>query len=302
MAILTLVKGRWGGHTRPVARIRAWPVAEFARIRVVPEQCGAAPDGVVGAMPTALRGHVLTAHPCPRKAVGMAPDMIRRLAPQYSGTTRIRAWVGAAPRILANSATLIPTNAWRTLLTVLALICLSSAGCVGLGDLVPTTDGPPTGKPCQVITDWNDQVVFTPDPTHGGAPTPGLACRLYLFGERIDFPMACAGKVTVDIYDVSDPGKETQPKLLEVLYIDKDTLHRLLRRDMIGWGYTLFLPWGTYNPQIKCVQLKLRYEPVNGTPLFTASKKLTLRDPADTGLLPVKSSSRLINQAAEVRQ
>ena len=187
-------------------------------------------------------------------------------------------------------------------LIVLALICLSSAGCVGLGDLVPTTDGPPTGKPCQVITNWNDQVVFTPDPTHGGAPTPGLACRLYLFGEQIGTPMACAGKVTVDIYDVSDPGKEAQPKLLEVLYIDKDTLHRLLRRDMIGWGYTLFLPWGTYNPQIKCVQLKLRYEPVNGTPLFTASKKLTLKDPADTGVLPVKSSSRLINQAAEVRQ
>src|SRR5262249_541613 len=34
-------------------------------------------------------------------------------------------------------------------------------------------------------------------------------------------------------------------------------------------GYTLFLPWSRYSPDITKVRLKVRYQPPNGAPLFT---------------------------------
>src|SRR5262249_41445546 len=63
--------------------------------------------------------------------------------------------------------------------------------------------------------------------------------------------------------------------------IDQDTLQRLLRRDMIGWGYTLFLPWGTYKPEITQVHLKVRYEPAHGTPVYSESSSMTLNKIGD---------------------
>src|SRR5208337_2466794 len=96
---------------------------------------------------------------------------------------------------------------------------------------------------------------------------PGLAGRLYLFGPNIDYPLAGDGRLTVDLFnDEPEAGKE--PKLLEQWRIDKDTLKRLLKKDTIGWGYTLFLPWGTYKPEITHVHLRLRYDPAHGTPIF----------------------------------
>jgi hypothetical protein len=145
-----------------------------------------------------------------------------------------------------------------------------------MGTLTPNADGPPTGDPCQVVATWQNQVMFTPDPTHGGIPSPGLAGRMYLFGPKADFPMAGDGLVVVDLFDGAQKGPDQQPVLVEEWRIDKDTLTKLLRRDAIGWGYTLFLPWGTYKPEISQVQLKLRFEPAHGTPLYGETTRVTL--------------------------
>ena len=48
----------------------------------------------------------------------------------------------------------------------------------------------------------------------------------------------------------------------------------MLHKDAVGWGYTLFLPWGTYQPEITQAQLRLRYEPVNGAPLYADEARL----------------------------
>ena len=60
------------------------------------------------------------------------------------------------------------------------------------------------------------------------------------------------------------------------LRIDKDTLKRLRKKDFIGEGYTIFLPWATYKPEITRVQLKARYEPSKGSPLYASSAPFTL--------------------------
>jgi hypothetical protein len=160
-------------------------------------------------------------------------------------------------------------------------------GCVGPDVAAKKASEPPKGIPCQVVATWNEQVNYTADPTHNGAMTPGLTGRLYLFGPAVDFPMAAEGTLVVELYDETPPtlvpaggppprprvGADGQPLPLEVWQFDKDTLKRLLQRDMVGWGYTLFLPWGTFRPDVNQVRLKVRYQPVDRTPLFVESTK-----------------------------
>jgi hypothetical protein len=125
-----------------------------------------------------------------------------------------------------------------------------------------------------VVATWNPQVVFTPDPVHAGEPTPGLVGRVYLFGEEIDYPEVGDGSIVVDLYDETSGAAAKASVPLEEWRIDKVTLKRLKRRDAIGWGYTLFLPWATYKPEITTVRLRLRYVPTKGTPLYAESAPL----------------------------
>jgi len=138
----------------------------------------------------------------------------------------------------------------------------------------------PHGAVCQVTATWNHQVVFAPDPTHGGAPTPGLAGRLYLFGQEISYPLVEEGSLTVDLYDDTKPATNgQQPIPLEEWRLDAATLKRLVRRDMIGYGYTLFLPWGTYKPEINQIHLKLHFVTSKGAPFYAESGRLSLDKP-----------------------
>jgi hypothetical protein len=125
-----------------------------------------------------------------------------------------------------------------------------------------------------VVATWNPQVTFTPDPANNGAPTPGLVGRVYLFGEDICYPMLSDGSLVVDLYKDTPGAASNASALLEEWRIDKDTLKRLERRDAIGWGYTLFLPWASYKPEITSVQLRLRYEQAKGSPLFASTSSL----------------------------
>src|SRR5437870_13021486 len=70
-------------------------------------------------------------------------------------------------------------------------------------------------------------------------------------------------------------------RALEEWQMDRQTLKRLQRRDAIGWGYTVFLPWATCKPEITRVHLKVRYVPSKGTPLYAASSPMTLGDPEE---------------------
>jgi hypothetical protein len=162
----------------------------------------------------------------------------------------------------------------------LAALLVLNAGCVSMGTLLPCEDKPPTGDVYQVVAAWNNAVVFTPDPTHNGDPTPGIAGRVYLFGVHPGYPLAGDGSLVVDLY--LDPPGTTTPiagaKPVERWEIDKDTLQRLLRKDAIGWGYTIFLPWGTYRKDITQVRLRVRYQPVKGSPLYGETPRLTLSD------------------------
>lgn len=154
------------------------------------------------------------------------------------------------------------------------VLCL--AGCVNTAAFLLPGAEKRTGTPCEVVVAWNPEVMSKPDPANRGAPTKGLGGRMYLFGEGDSCPVTGDGCVVVDLYDETPPtGNAAVP--LEEWRIDRATLKRLLRRDAVGWGYSLFLPWGTYKPEITQVQLRLRYEPATGTPLYAESSSLVFQ-------------------------
>jgi hypothetical protein len=121
---------------------------------------------------------------------------------------------------------------------------------------------------------WSSDVMTTSDTENGNRPLTGLAGRLYVFSEEVGRPLEVPGAVTVVVYSIDKENKRSKP--LVTWNIDSTTLRRLGRKDAIGFGYTLFLPWVEYTPDIRRVQLDVRYVPDGGQPLFAPASTLAL--------------------------
>ncbi len=185
----------------------------------------------------------------------------------------------------------LSTRVRSGLVAALLTLCLTGTGCVDTWqNLCSPGASPVHGTPCQVQAWWERDLVRTTDPTRGGAPLVGLAGRVYLYGPQIDYGMAAEGALVVELFNVTDGCKPTAP--LEVWHIDPVTVKRLCKKDAIGWGYTLFLPWPAYQPTIKEVRLRVRYEPIKGTPLHQESDVINLGGQHSHPL--VKTTNRVI--------
>ena len=174
-------------------------------------------------------------------------------------------------------------------------LALSQTGCVGLESFTQTQDGPPQGPVCKIVATWIPQVVATTDPTRDGTPTPCLAGRVYLFDSNMNHTLKCDGTLTVDMYDPSVLDVNHQPKHLERWIFDADTLNqKLLKHDFFDWGYTMGMPWlgkprGSYRPDLTRVELRVRYQPKEGPPLYSDPAQVTL---AGQGDQPAISTTR----------
>jgi hypothetical protein len=160
---------------------------------------------------------------------------------------------------------------------------LTPAGCVGLDAFTAKHDGPPKEPVCKVVVAWVPQVVMTPDVVNNGRPLRCLAGRMYLFGADLKHQVSGDGSLTVELYDPSahDPATN-EPKLLERWEIDAVTLNqKLLKHDFFGWGYTLALPFNTYRPDLTHVELRTRYQPKEGAPMFAEPSSVTLAGQGD---------------------
>lgn len=161
----------------------------------------------------------------------------------------------------------------------LALVgLLTLTGCVSTlswDDLFK--DHPPTGKISTMAAKWESRVFSAPDIARQGQPGPCLAGRLYLFGPEIGTPLAGNGHVKVDMLVEGIVNEQGQPviapgcgkKILwETWNFSEDVLKIGLRKDIIGWGYTILLPWGNYHPAINNVELVVTYTPQEGIPMY----------------------------------
>lgn len=163
----------------------------------------------------------------------------------------------------------VPTVAMRkSLLGIIAgLLAALSVGCVATESNFLTRQTPPpcTGKACQIVCTWMNSVAMVPDPTKGGKPGPGFVGRVYLFGETIDHPLLAQGKLIVDLIEESGP----EARWVERWEIDPDTLQRLVRKDLIGWGYTIFLPSKEYHPEMSKIRFRTGFAAEKAAPIYT---------------------------------
>jgi hypothetical protein len=152
-----------------------------------------------------------------------------------------------------------------------ALLLALASGCVSSGQLLPDAS-PGTPPVNQVVAVWNTQVVAGVDPAHDGAPLYGVAGRVYLYGtDQRDFLIA-DGKLILELYAVPPEQPQGPAVRMQAWEIKKEILNgACLRRDGFGQGYTLNLPWESYRPDITHVEMRLRYEPARGMPVFGRS-------------------------------
>jgi hypothetical protein len=178
----------------------------------------------------------------------------------------------------------------RRMALVAPLLALMG-GCVGLETNSLCSCPPPTEAPCRVVAFWESDVYYPPDPVHGGAESPTLAGRVYLFGPEIKYPMPGDGTLTVAAYDCAvTPGPDVKP--LNAWTFDANTLHRLLKKDVFGWGYTIPLPWPGLPANLTHVQIKVCYEPAKGTPLYSESSVVALNVPGATPVVTTSAKPR----------
>ena len=81
------------------------------------------------------------------------------------------------------------------------------------------------------------------------------------------------GSLDVELFDDGSCGPGKSSTSLEEWHFDPATLKRLEHRDPVGWGYTVFLPWGTYKPETIHIHLKVRYKSPQGFPIYAASTR-----------------------------
>jgi hypothetical protein len=163
----------------------------------------------------------------------------------------------------------------------LAGVCSLPLGCVPLGSLfsIDKPNGPPVGSVHQVHATWQSGLTTTQDVVHGGSPLKGLTGCLYFFGQEVGHPLRADGEVIVNLYDIGPSSSGGQPKLLEQWQIDKETLGRLARKDVIGWGYNIFLPVSNLSPEVRQASVQVRYMPEKGAPLLSPPALLSFRGP-----------------------
>jgi len=188
--------------------------------------------------------------------------------------------------------------------------CLAGGtGCVDLGSFLRINNAP-TAAAVQLVVTWRPELASASDTVHGGRPVQGLAGRLYLFGPEVGCPLQGDGTLVVDLFCDTEspkpgglsknganssptnqpiaqaqatqvPGSQTsntaRERPLEEWRIDRESLKKLEHRDAIGLGYTLFLPWEGYKPELNHVRLRVSYVPVKGTPLYLESPTIKLK-------------------------
>jgi hypothetical protein len=166
-----------------------------------------------------------------------------------------------------------------------AALLLLLSGCVTTGP--HGADGPPVSAevPSQMVATWMPRAVQGVDVVHGGRPAVGLAGRVWLFGQS-GLPLVGDGALTVELY-TEPPAPGAPPQLMENWNLDHENLQKkCLRRDMVGWGYNLELPWNTYRPDVTHVLMRVCYKPIKGAPIYSPMQPITLCDDNQTVIHP----------------
>jgi len=177
-----------------------------------------------------------------------------------------------ATRTIDGRSTVSPARLLGLLATsVLAAIL---TGCAG-GSWCCSS--PPEDPPIKdVLVYWDDHVHVTSNTQNHTAALPGLAGRIWLQGEEAKQMEEARGKIVIELYDMTGGPNATPKPLVGVTY-GRNDLPQFKRKDLVGDGYTLFVPWESYRPDVKEVKLLVYYMPDKGPMKQGNEVTMTLR-------------------------
>jgi hypothetical protein len=128
------------------------------------------------------------------------------------------------------------------------------------------------------------------DPLRGGAQNPGFVGKVYLMLDAETKPITGeGGTLIVDLFLHGE--FNTEPRMVEEWRFDAPSLAKFAKSDIVGPCYTIFLPWGSYDPSATRASLQLRYTSSRGEEVFTQTEVMTL----DHSALMDKSKTAPIN-------
>lgn len=167
----------------------------------------------------------------------------------------------------------------------IALLAINT-GCQTMSFTAPWTESAPIGNPNEVVAIWQDGVDVQLDANHGGMPIPGFAGRIVFMQSsngQAGQSVLVTGPLKVLLYD--DRPTQGPPVPLETWTILPEHLSLLVKKDMMGWGYSIWLPWNTYRKDIQNVKMTVEYTDSTGNILHSVPGMIQIRD-ANRGGMP----------------
>jgi hypothetical protein len=163
-------------------------------------------------------------------------------------------------------------------IAVLVTICIAVAVPRAVADVpTPQRSDLAVGRPTEAHVYWMNTIQMVPDPTRDGMPGPGLVGRMFLFSSD-GKPITCDGTVMVKLYN-EQPADGSIGHEIERWIIDKANLAKMIEKDIVGYGYTMYLPTDTCNSRVTKVHMNVTFTPEKGNPLYSISESMRLSYP-----------------------
>jgi hypothetical protein len=151
----------------------------------------------------------------------------------------------------------------RTLWQSALLSLMLATGCQSMSDFnfnPWAEEKAPLAKPQEVVAIWQEGVDVQLDPNNGGVPVPGFSGRVIfhqLQSGKAGRSVAVNGTLLVSFFEDKPSQGPAQP--METWTILPEHLPMLMRQDLSGWGYALWLPWHSYHPGVRSGRLIVQY-------------------------------------------
>jgi hypothetical protein len=177
----------------------------------------------------------------------------------------------------------------RTSWFLIGCLLLTAPGCHSL-DLDFSSaweESAPRGKPNHLGVIWKDGVDVQLDPRQGGKEIPGFAGRLIFMRHKPNQhgdSVAVDGTVLIELFDATNPHAPIVAR--ETWTIRPEDLPALLGKDITGWGYAIWLPWNTYDPNIRTLKMVARFTGKDGVTIVSEPNVIKVQPPRHAGLPP----------------
>jgi len=174
-------------------------------------------------------------------------------------------------------------------LVVGSLVSLTGLGCQSFSSFSYSSmfeETGPYGKPTEIGAIWQDGVDVQLDKQHGGLTIAGFAGRIFFMQARPGMPAQTVlinSPMKIMLFD--DRQTQGPPVPLETWTILPEHLPLLVKKDVTGWGYSVWLPWNTFDRSIRSVRMTVEYTDHDGSVLQGEPSLIQIHD-ANKGGLP----------------